>query len=186
MLPMAKGRRELSLHGNHKPMEIHAGIREAETVREMEAARQQKEAHESLMNWGRYCADNWLEHNLLHSILPTSEGYLAPVVAYDDPEPPRMPIDHHSGMIAEHVVVSIGCEVGGFDYYRALTKVYTRLVFVDCTQEERFKRLSKHLKCSYPGAERMLSDAQKIYWDRRQTMDGLIIAYKRMKRVEML
>jgi len=181
---MAKGRRELSLHGNHKPMEIHAGIREAETVREMEAARQQKEAHESLMNWGRFVQDSWLRHNLLHSILPTSEGYLAPVVAYDDPEPPRMPIDHRSGMIAEHVVVSIGCEPGGFDFYRTLVKFYTRLIFVDCTQEERFKRLSKHLHCSYQGANRILLDSRRIYWDRRQTMDGLCSVYKKAKRLQ--
>ena len=175
MLPMAKGRRELSLHGNHKPMEIHAGIREAEAVREMEAARQQKEAHESLMNWGRFVRDGpWLRHHLLYTPPPTSEGYQAPVVAYDDPEPTRIPIDHHQGMIAEHVVVSIGCEPGGFDHYRVLVRWYTGLVFVDCRQAERYKRLSKTMHCAYASAEIMLKAAQLQYWDRKQDIDGLL------------
>ena len=156
-------------------MEVHARIRQTETLQAMEKGRPElKEAHESLMNWGRFVHDSWLRHHLLIAPPPTSEGYVAPVVAYDDPEPPKIPIDHHQGQIAEHVVVSIGCEPGGFDHYRVLVRWYTGLVFADCRQAERFKRLSKTMHCAYPNAKIMLRDAQLRYWEQKQVIDGLL------------
>ena len=99
---------------------------------------------------------------------------MAPMVVYDEPEPAKIPIDHLAGKISEHVIVSIGCEFGGLDSYRVIVRYYTRLAFCECTQEERLKRLSKHMHCSFPSAQRMLKDAQVLFWDRRQTLDGLM------------
>ena len=133
-----------------------------------------KKTELDLRNWGRYTQDQWLVHHLLIAPPPTSEGYVAPVVAYDDPEPARMPIDHQAGRVAEHVIISIGCECGGFDSYRVIVRYYTRLIFHECTHEQRLKRLSKHMHTSFPGAERMLADAQWKFWDRKQTVDSLM------------
>ena len=133
-----------------------------------------KAANDSLMNWGRAMVDSYLEHHLLIAPPPTSEGYRAPMVVYDEPEPIKTPVDLIDAKVSEHVIVAIGCEYGGFDVYRVLVKYYTRLVFCECTQEERLKRLSRHMRCSYPGARRMLNDAQILFWDRRQTIDGLM------------
>ena len=142
-----------------------------------------KDAELDLRNWGRFVFDGWLENNLLVTPPPTSEGYMAPVVAYDEPEAVKMPVDHWSGRVAEHVVVSIGCECGGFDNYRVLVHWYTRLIFLECTNEQRYKRLSKHMHTSFGGALRMHTDARVRYWDRRQVMDGLMKIYK-MERFE--
>ena len=131
------------------------------------------DVNHELTNWGRYVTDSWIHHHLLIAPPPTSEGYLAPVVAYDDPEPVRMPIDHDRAILTEWVIVSIGRENGGFDYYRVLVHWYTRLIFAECTQEERTKRLSKHMHTSFTGAHRMLTDARSIYADRMETIDGL-------------
>ena len=157
-------------------MEANARIRETEAVREMETHGRDelKKAHESLMNWGRFVHDSWLRHHLLIAPPPTSEGYLAPVVAYDEPEPAKVPIDHRQGILAEHVVVSIGCEDGGFDSYRVLVRWYTSLVFVDCRQDERYKRLSKTMHCAYDSSPIMLKDAQGKYWERKRVLDGLL------------
>ena len=132
-----------------------------------------------LTNWGRYVTDSWLQHHLMIAPPPTSEGYLAPVVAYDEPEPARIPIDHQRAILTEWVIVSIGREAGGFDYYRVLVHWYTRLVFAECTQEERTKRLSKHMHTSFSGAQRMLTDARAIYADRMETIDGLRVFFGR-------
>ena len=138
-----------------------------------------KAVNADLLNWGRYVHDGWLERNLLIMPPPTSDGYMAPVVAYDDPEPVKMPVDHWRGKISEHVVISLGCEVGGFDLYRVLVHWYTRLAFVECTQDDRYKRLSKQMHCSFQGAQRMHLDAQIRYWDLRQVMEGLLKLCKR-------
>ena len=132
-----------------------------------------KAAHEALMNWGRFVRDDWLRHHLLIAPPPTSEGYIAPVVAYDEPEPAKIPIDHIQGRLSEHVVVSIGGEPGGFDSYRVLVHWYTRLMFKDCRHSERFKLLSKHMHCAYPSALIMVRDAQARFWERKQILDGL-------------
>ena len=134
----------------------------------------QNDVDGDLRNWGRFMADQWIEHHLLIAPPPTSEGYIAPMVVYDDPEPVKMPIDHKSGRISEHIVVAIGCECGGFDSYRVLVHYYTRLIFHDCTQDERYSRLSRHMHTSFPGAQRMLTDAQWKFWDRKQTITGLM------------
>jgi hypothetical protein len=133
-----------------------------------------KDANRTLMNWGRYVNDGWLEHNLLYTPPPTSEGYVAPAVGFDELEPAKIPVDGLCGMISEHVVVSIGCEPDGFDHYRALVAWYTKLAFVDCVNEERYKRLSKRLHCAYPTAEVLLKDAQARFWQSRQVLDGLL------------
>ena len=137
-----------------------------------------KDANIDLLNWGRFVNEAWLERNLLIDPPPTSEGYRAPSVAYDEPEPVKMPVDMWAGKVAEHVVVSIGCECGGFDSYRVLVHWYTRLVFAECTRDERYKRLSKQMHSSFKSAQRMHIDAQVKYWDRRLVIDGLMKMYK--------
>ena len=146
---------------------------------------ERKEADLNLKNWGRYMRDDWLEHHLLIEPIPTGEGYVAPVVAYDDDnlEPAKIPVDHEQGKIAEHVITSIGCEIDGFDYYRVLIRWYTGLMFVDIQQAERYKRLSKHMHTSYLGAYRMLKEAQARFWDRKKVIDGLLVFYKYRKVV---
>ena len=140
-----------------------------------DAARVQelKDAHNSLMNWGRYVHDAWLDHHLLITPPPIAAQYIAPVVAYDEPEKPRIPLDELDGKLAEHVVVSIGCEPGGFEYFRVLVAWYTNLAFKEITQEERHKRLSKQMHCSFPAAQRMIEQARLMYWDRKKTLDKL-------------
>jgi len=133
-----------------------------------------KMTHDKLMNWGRAVHDGWLEHHLLVDPPPTSKGYLAPIVGYDEPDPPKVPVDEFDAMISEHVVVSIGCEQGGFFAFRVLVHWYTRLAFLDCTQDERFKRLSKHMKCGFQTATLMLDESQKRYFERRRVIDGLL------------
>jgi hypothetical protein len=125
-------------------------------------------------HWGRYVRDDWLAHHLLYAPPPTSEGYLAPVVAYDDPEPAKIPIDEQRAKLTEWVIVhEIGVKPDGFDFFRVLVHWYTRLVFVECTQDERYKRLSKQMHTSFDGARRMLTDARTCYADRVATIDGL-------------
>lgn len=130
-----------------------------------------KETEQQLMNWGRYVKDNMASHGLLFSVLPTSEGYLAPIVAYDEPEPAKTPIDEIEGQITEDIVVKIGVEPGGFDSYRVLVHWYTRLMMhhheEHLSRNESIKRLSKHMRCSFLGAERMLEDARNLYRTRR-------------------
>jgi len=138
----------------------------------------EKQAEIDLRNWGRFMFDGWLDDNLLIQPPPTSEGYLAPIVGFDEPEPVKMPIDYWSGQIAEHVIVSIGGECGGFDSYVSLVHWYTRLIFVECTQRQRYKRLSKHMHCSFKGAKRIHVDARARYWDRRAVINDLIKMYR--------
>ena len=135
---------------------------------------ERKAADLSLRNWGRYVRDDWLNHHLLIVPPPTSEGYRTPISGYDEPDPVTMPIDHFQGRVSEHVIISIGCEPGGFDAYMVMVHWYTRLIFLEIQQAERLKRLSKHMHCSYDSAQRMLKDAQIRYWDRKKVLDGLL------------
>ena len=133
-----------------------------------------KDADNDLMNWGRSMRDSWLEHNLLIDPPPTSSGYLAPLVAYDDPEPVKSPIDEISAKVTEHVIISIGVEPEGFEHYVALVAWYTRLVFLECPQAERYKRLAKKIHCSYDASPVILMTAQVSYAARKRVLDGLM------------
>ena len=137
----------------------------------------EKLAELDLRNWGRYVFDGWLDDNLLIKPPPTSEGYIAPIVGFDEPEPVKMPVDHRSGYIAEYVITCIRGECGGMDAYLSLVYWYTDLIFAQCTQKQRYKRLSKHMHTSYKGAKRIHTDARARYWDRRLVLDDLIKMY---------
>jgi len=132
-----------------------------------------KEADQELMNWARYTFDGWLSSGLLWTPPPTSEGYRAPIVAFDEPEPARVPIDELAGQITENIVVQIGGEPGGFDSYRALVHWYPHLMMhrddMAVTRQQAYRLLAKHMHCSYPGAVRILDYARHIYWTRRFT-----------------
>jgi len=118
-----------------------------------------REAHLALCNWGRFVHDGWLHDNLLYTPPPTSEGYLAPVVAYDEPEQARMPIDELDAQKTENIVIYIGLR--HFDFYRVLVYWYPHLMIArrDMPHAECVKRLARHMHCSFGGAERMLRDA---------------------------
>ena len=128
-----------------------------------------KEANERLQNWGRYVHDGWLHDTLLYTPPPTSEGYLAPLVAYDEPEPAVMPVDELDAQKTEDVVVFLGLR--HFDYYRVLVHWYPHLLIVrrETPHAECIKRLSKHMHCSFSSAERMLRDSVARFADMRQT-----------------
>lgn len=120
------------------------------------------------MNWGRAVNDDWLEHNLLYTPPPTSDGYLAPIVAYDDPEPVRDAIDELAAEITEKIVIHLGLHNG--DYYTVLVEYYPHLMIRRRLNEgASIAALSRHMHCSRNGAERMLIDAVARYWDYRQT-----------------
>lgn len=141
-----------------------------------------KLANDDLMNWGRYVNNGFLEHHLMFTPLPTSEGYVAPINIYDEPEPPRMPVDEADAQLSEHVVISIGVEPGQFLNFRALVAWYTKLVFIECTTDERYKRLSKQLKCSFPRAKTIMEESKKLFWKNKIIIKGLVTETKKNKR----
>ena len=127
------------------------------------------DATHELHNWGRYVHDGWLKHHLLHTPPPTSEHYRAPVVAYDDPEPAEPPVDELAGLRTESIVVAIGLE--HFDSYRVLVHWFTHLAprRQDMNRAAAIKKLSKHMRCSYQAADRMLADGISRYHNKRFT-----------------
>lgn len=134
----------------------------------------QKATEADLMNWARAVNDSFLEHHLLFAPPPTSEGYVPDTNAFDEPEPVRMPVDEKAASLTEHVVISIGCERGYFELFQVLVKWYTKLMFIDCANDERFRRLTKHMKYgndgNYRAARSALERAMRVYWIRRQDM----------------
>ena len=133
-----------------------------------------KDADEDLMNWGRCYHDRpWLNTILLIDPPPTSNGYIAPVRAYDEPEPVKPPIDELNAIRAEHVIRSMKSEPGGRDIYDALVVWYSRLVFLQCTQDERYAILSKKLHCAYPVSRIILVNSQTSYWQAKLVLDQL-------------
>ena len=126
-----------------------------------------REANEALQNWGRYVHDGWLRDNLLFTPPPTSEGYRAPIVGFDEPEPARMPIDELDAQRTEHIVIYMGLH--HFDYHRVLVYWYPSLLIArrDMLHADCVKRLSKHMHCSFAGAERMLRDSVARFSDMR-------------------
>lgn len=129
-----------------------------------------RDADAELANWGRSIHDGWLKDHLLYANVPTSDGYVAPVVGYDDPEPARHPVDQNLAQITEAVVITLFQD--HIDSYRVLQHWYTRLLpmrgdGIEATHDEMIKRLAKHMRTSYPGAQRMLDDARRRYWQRR-------------------
>lgn len=129
-----------------------------------------KEAHEVLRNWGRYVSDSWLRDNLLFTNPPTSDGYIAPVVAYDDPEPATQPIDELDAQRTEAIIIEIGRTPGFFDCFRVLQYWFTIIPrdYKDVGRERCIKLLAKHMHSSYGGAERMLRDSVARFWCIRQ------------------
>lgn len=125
-----------------------------------------REAEEELRNWGRCMNDSWLEHHLLHTPPPTSEGYIAPVGDIYDPPPVRAPHDEIAAQLTTDIVVLIGME--HMDSYRVLVRWYCHIMQTpDLSHSESIKRLSKFMHTSYQGAERMLKDAVSRYVVRR-------------------
>jgi len=123
-----------------------------------------------LCNWGRFVHDGWLRDVLLYTPPPTSKGYRAPVVAYDEPEAAVMPVDELDAQKTENIVIYMGLH--HFDYHQTLVYWYPHLLVVrrDLPHADCIKRLSKHMHCSYGGAERMLRDAVARFSDMRQTV----------------
>jgi hypothetical protein len=128
------------------------------------------DAHLELINWGRAVHDGWLREFLLYAPPPTSKGYLAPIVAYDDPEQPRGAIDFQMAELTERVVI----DIGSYDYqsYRVLVYWYPKLMSmmsddVHLDRENKIKLLSKHMATSYRNAEAWLTEAVCQYKDRR-------------------
>ena len=133
-----------------------------------------REANNCLCNWGRAVNDDWLEHNLLYTPPPTSDGYVAPVVAWDGSEPATQPIDELDAEITEKIIIHMGVQGGQhFEYHRALVYWYAHLMVAraEHSREECIKRLAKHLKTGFMGAERLLQDAVSRFWDMRQSAD---------------
>ena len=119
-----------------------------------------------LQNWARHVHDGWLHDHLLYTPPPTSEDYRAEIVAYDDPEPVRPPVDELAAQRTEGIVVQIGLQ--DFDSYRVLVHWYPHLQMiriegVELSHEQAIKRLSKHMRCSFQGAQRMLDHARILY-----------------------
>jgi len=119
-----------------------------------------------LQNWARHVHDGWLHDHLLYTPPPTSEDYRAEIVAYDDSEPVRHSIDELAAQRTEDIVVQIGLQ--DFDSYRVLVHWYPRLQMiriegVELSHEQAIKRLSKHMRCSFQGAQRMLDHARILY-----------------------
>lgn len=129
------------------------------------------EVERQLKNWGLSVRDDWHNH-LGYTPPPTSEHYMAPISIHDEPEV-REQVDESCANLANHVIIALGTEPGWFDHFRAIVKWYTRLLFHECSSDERILRLSKHLKCNRDTARSMLRDAQRAYWDRRLVVDGL-------------
>jgi hypothetical protein len=114
--------------------------------------------NDELMNWGRAIRDDWLEDHLMYAPPPTSEGYIAPVVAWDTPEPVRDVTDEIAAQRTSDIVVYMGLH--HIDYYKALVHWYPH--------RGNIRSLSMRLKCSKPSAERILCEAVERYWDMRQ------------------
>lgn len=134
-----------------------------------------KDAHNCLCNWGRYVNDDWLQHNLLYTPPPTSEGYVAPS-AYDPSEPVTNPIDELDAAITEQVVIHMGVQGGQhFEYHQALVYWYAHLMAdrQERSREECLKKMSKRLHISFIGADRLLRDAVSRFWDMRQSAKPL-------------
>jgi len=119
-----------------------------------------RDVNDELMNWGRAFHNGWIKDHLLYANPPIFDHYRAPIVAYDEPEPPKMPIDELAALRTEALVVQLG--LIHFDSYRVLVHWYTKLMQLrsdHLTHADRVKRLSKHMRCSYGAAERMQKDA---------------------------
>lgn len=119
-----------------------------------------RDVNDELMNWGRALHNGWIRDHLLYAQPPIFDHYRAPIVAYDDPEPARIPIDELAAMRTEALVVQLG--LVHFDSYRVLVHWYTKLMQMrsdHLNHDERIKRLSKHMRCSFGAAERMQKDA---------------------------
>ena len=134
-----------------------------------------EQAHRELLNWAYCNHDGWLSDHALYAVPPTSDQYRAPIVDTDDDPPPPEPLDFQLAAHTENIVVNMGLEgCLGFERYRVLVYYYTRLMVAHLAlndppliRPEAIKRLSKHMHTSYPGAERMLREAQERYWQRR-------------------
>jgi len=121
---------------------------------------QDRDVTDELMNWGRALHNGWIRDHLMYAQPPIFDHYRAPIVAYDEPEPARIPIDELAAMRTEAIVVQLG--LIHFDSYRVLIHWYTKLMQMrsdHLNHDERIKRLSKHMKCSFGAAERMQKDA---------------------------
>jgi hypothetical protein len=136
-------------------------------------------ANEELRNWGRAVHDGWLREFLLHQPPPTSTGYVAPVVAFDDPEHAHTAVDLELAELTERVVINIGSH--DFRSYRVLVYWYPKLMSmmrddVQLGREQKIKMLSKHMHTSYLNAESWLTESVCQYIDRR-LQRGLIRLY---------
>jgi hypothetical protein len=119
-----------------------------------------KDVNDELMNWGRAMHNGWIKEHLLVTPPPIFNHYQAPIVAYDDPEPALMPVDELAALRTEALVVQLGTT--HFDSFRVLIYWYTRLMQMrsdHLNHDERIKRLSKHMRCSFSAAERMQKEA---------------------------
>jgi len=116
-------------------------------------------ANDELNNWGRAIRDDWLENHLLYAPPPTSEGYVAPVVGFDEPEPALDVIDDIAAQRTSDIVCHMG--IHNIDYYKALVHWYPHRGNVGS--------LCRQLHCSKPTAERILIEAVSRYWDMRQS-----------------
>jgi len=130
-----------------------------------------KEADQDLMNWARSVNDAWLGGNVLFSLLPTSNGYVADTVAFDDPEPAKIPVDEIAAKITEELVVKIG----GLNQ-KVLVHWYPRLMMLrregeSINQREALKLLSKHMHTSVQRAQWMLEYSVNLY-----ARKGVVIA----------
>lgn len=136
-----------------------------------------KQVDLELTNWGRYVNDGWLANHLLYTNPPTSEGYIAPGITQieTDPELVKTPIDEQRAQLTERIVVHIG--LTDFESFQVLGHWYTRIMrapiySIENRAEHAYKRLAKKMRTSYPGAQRMLEEAQYRYWLHRISAGG--------------
>jgi len=119
-----------------------------------------RDVNDELMNWGRAMHDGWINDHLLVAPPPIFDHYRAPVVAYDENEPAKIPIDLTLAMHTESLIRKLGYSHS--DSKKVLVHWYTKLMQLrsdHLTHADRVKRLSKHMRCSYGAAERMQKDA---------------------------
>lgn len=124
------------------------------------------DAHRELLNWGRWARDQWPAPDLGYVPPATSQEYRAPNPS-DGSESDGIPVDETAAAITEAIVVQIG--LSSIDHYRVLVRWYPKLMAgPPVPLDECYKRLAKHMHCSYDGARRMREESVRLYWTMRR------------------
>lgn len=124
------------------------------------------DAHRELLNWGRWARDQWPAPELGYVPPATSQGYLAPIVGWDEPTDYGEPVDETDAQRTESIVVQLGLE--RIDHYRVLVRWYPGLMAgPPIPLDECYKRLARFMHCSFAGAKRMREESVEAYWRKR-------------------